>query len=202
MDRHLDPQLCKLIYASVVSVVSICGQFTTVLMATDGSPSEPKARWNAKETETHLLEHVSEIEDGGIFQSSTYNSLMSSAARAAEVSPAAAIIGMRESINRIGDILEKFGTSLAATSTPSASPIASSTISNIRPSTVERVMHVLNTEDADLPADEQAALMMIFSDVRNERAMEIYIGSAHVDVVARRIYIKNLIATRMPKQVI
>jgi len=61
-------------------------------------------------------------------------------------------------------------------------------------------MHVLFTEDSDLPADEQAALMMIFSDVSNERAMEIYIGSTHLQVGARRAYIKNLITTHMPKQ--
>ncbi|OAX39292.1 hypothetical protein K503DRAFT_856128 [Rhizopogon vinicolor AM-OR11-026] len=92
MDRSLDPQLRKVICASVISVVSICGQFTTVLMATD---EPPKAQSRSARSGS---------------------SLMNSAARAANVTPAAAIVGMQESIDRIGDILEKFVTSPAATS--------------------------------------------------------------------------------------
>jgi hypothetical protein len=128
------------------------------------------------------------------------SSLMTSAVRAAKVTPATAVIGMQGSINRIGDILEKIGTGPAATSTSSASPTASSTVSSIRPSTTDRAIHVLCTEDADLPVDQIAALMMIFSDVSNERAMEMYIGSTHLPVEARRAYIKGLIATHTSKQ--
>jgi hypothetical protein len=104
---------------------------------------------------------------------------------------------MQESIDRNCDILEKIGTGATATAISSASPIASSTVSSIRPSITERAMHVLNTEDADLPIDERVALMMIFSDVGNERAMEVYIESLHIK--GRHIYIKNLIASHMPK---
>ncbi|KAG1831455.1 hypothetical protein DFJ58DRAFT_736613 [Suillus subalutaceus] len=67
----LDPHLCKLVYSSVVAVVSICGQFTTVIMATEPNtatvvpvPAEPKAQWNVAETNAlldHLVSNKSEL---------------------------------------------------------------------------------------------------------------------------------------------
>ncbi|KAG1887711.1 hypothetical protein F4604DRAFT_1674887 [Suillus subluteus] len=85
----LDPHLCKLVYSSVIAVVSICGQFTTVIMATEPNtatvvPAEPKAQWNVAETNAlldHLLSNKSEVGDGG-FKPSTFTSAATALARA------------------------------------------------------------------------------------------------------------------------
>jgi hypothetical protein len=73
----VDPHLQKLIYSSVASVVSICGQFTTVLMAT-GTSKPVKAHWNADETTAlldYLLQHISEAGDGVSFKPSTWTAV-------------------------------------------------------------------------------------------------------------------------------
>ncbi|KAG1854570.1 hypothetical protein F4604DRAFT_1685943 [Suillus subluteus] len=85
----LDPHLRKLVYSSVVAVVSICGQFTTVIMATGPNtttvvPAEPKVQWNVAETNAlldHLLSNKSEVGDGG-FKPSTFTSAATALARA------------------------------------------------------------------------------------------------------------------------
>ncbi|KAG1831692.1 hypothetical protein DFJ58DRAFT_848159 [Suillus subalutaceus] len=87
----LDPHLRKLVYSSVVAVVSICGQFTTVIMATEPNtatvgpvPAEPKAQWNVAETNAlldHLVSNKSEVGDGG-FKPSTFTSAATALARA------------------------------------------------------------------------------------------------------------------------
>ncbi|KAG1738753.1 hypothetical protein EDB19DRAFT_1909155 [Suillus lakei] len=80
----LNPHLRQLVYSSVVAVVSICGQFTTVLMATE-VPSEPKAQWNAQETDAllaHLFSNLSEAGDGNNFKAVTYTSAVATLAAA------------------------------------------------------------------------------------------------------------------------
>jgi hypothetical protein len=76
----IDPHLRKLIYSSVVAVITICGHFTTVLMATDttaANSGEAKAQWNVAETNAllaHLLQNISEAGDGRNFKTSTFTS--------------------------------------------------------------------------------------------------------------------------------
>ncbi|KAG2364049.1 hypothetical protein BDR07DRAFT_1459956 [Suillus spraguei] len=75
----INPHLHKVIYSSVVAVVSICSHFTTVLMATDTATgsSEAKAQWNMAETNVllaHLLQNMSEAGDGRNFKTSTFTS--------------------------------------------------------------------------------------------------------------------------------
>jgi hypothetical protein len=75
----IDPCLQRLIYSSVASVVSICGQFTTVLMATDTSKPTTKAHWNVEETIAlldYLLQHISEAGDGTNFKPKTWTAVM------------------------------------------------------------------------------------------------------------------------------
>jgi len=128
-----------------------------------------------------------------IASSSSGSALMNSAARAQKITPAAAVMGMQGSINRIGDILEWAVTSNAAQAPPAPAPPPSSE-SNIRASTtLERAMHIMHTEDAELPSDELGMLMTIFSAAGSERAMEIYVQSPHAE--ARCAYIKYLITS-------
>ncbi|KAG1799401.1 uncharacterized protein HD556DRAFT_1439780 [Suillus plorans] len=74
----IDPHLRKVLYSAVVAVVSICGQFTTVLMATKTStatPGKPKAQWNVAETNAllaHLLKNISKAGDSRNFKSSIF----------------------------------------------------------------------------------------------------------------------------------
>ncbi|KAG0693197.1 hypothetical protein DFH29DRAFT_1007554 [Suillus ampliporus] len=94
----IDPHLRKLIYSSVVAAVSICGQFTTVLMATEPStttasatPGVPKAQWNVPETNAllaHLLKNISEAGDGANFKGSTWTSAATALATAVTLSVA------------------------------------------------------------------------------------------------------------------
>ncbi|KAG1884254.1 hypothetical protein F4604DRAFT_1919370 [Suillus subluteus] len=67
----LDPHLRKLVYSSVVAVVSICGQFTTVIMATKPNTT----------TVVQLSQNnKSEVGDGG-FKPSTFTSAATALAR-------------------------------------------------------------------------------------------------------------------------
>ena len=85
MDNYLDPHLHKLIYSSVVSAVSIYGQFTTVLMTTNRPAAESKVQWNIEETNTfldYLLENSSEAGNGYNFKLSTFSTAVSVLAKA------------------------------------------------------------------------------------------------------------------------
>ncbi|KAG1754139.1 hypothetical protein EDB19DRAFT_1967913 [Suillus lakei] len=80
----LNPHLRQLVYSLVVAVVSICGQFTTVLTSTE-APSKPKAQWNAQETDAllaHLFSNLSEAGDGNNFKAVTYTSAAATLAAA------------------------------------------------------------------------------------------------------------------------
>ncbi|KAG2363041.1 hypothetical protein BDR07DRAFT_1609111 [Suillus spraguei] len=76
----INPHLHKVIYSSVITAISICGQFITVLMATEPStttPGEAKAQWNTAETNAllaHLLNNISKAGDGRNFKTSTFTS--------------------------------------------------------------------------------------------------------------------------------
>ena len=128
------------------------------------------------------------------------------AGRGSRTSNTAAIWAMQGSMNRIGDILEgavQASTTRASTSASAASSSAnpsspggpgSAATSEIRALTVlEHAMHIMQTEDADLPADDLGTLMAIFSADANGRVTEVYSRSSHHD--ARRAYVRTLIST-------
>ena len=67
---HLDPQLHKQICATVVAVVSICAQYTTVLMVND-KPKTDTAHWRDDEITAflqYLLDHCAEGGDGDLYR--------------------------------------------------------------------------------------------------------------------------------------
>jgi hypothetical protein len=126
---------------------------------------------------------------------------MTSVARAAKLTPATAVVGMQGSINRIGDILEMAvhnAAHAAHTQAAPPTPPAYIKVASSPSTTLERAMHIMDTEDADLPAEDLGMLMMVFSNAGNERAMEIYIQSRRIEV--RRAYIKSLIADHKAKK--
>jgi hypothetical protein len=125
-----------------------------------------------------------------------------------KMSNAAAVWAMQGSVNRIGDILETVivatvpgvtttGTSSSTdqTGTATASQVVNlptPLTSEIRTLTsLERAMHIMHTEDADLPADDLGILMVIFGDDAEGRTTEIYSRSPHPE--ARRAFVKTLI---------
>ena len=54
-------------------------------------------------------------------------------------------------------------------------------------------MHMMQTDDADLPADDLDILMKVFSTAGNDRAIEIYAMSAHTE--AHHSFVRALVAT-------
>ena len=76
---------------------------------------------------------------------------------------------------------------------PAPTPPLSSEFNIKASTTLEHIMHIMHTEDAELPADELGMLMTIFSAANSERAMEIYVQSPYIE--ACRAYIKHLITT-------
>ncbi|KAG1841761.1 hypothetical protein F4604DRAFT_1939285 [Suillus subluteus] len=175
----LDPHLCKLVYSLVVAVVSICGQFTTVIMATEPNtatvvPAEPKAQWNVAETHAlldHLVSHKSEIGDGG-FKPSTFTSAATALAGAnlliyQEIQNYHNVSGahwdntkgagierrtaLEGSINRIGDILKKAVTAAHAPAPPPPPPPPPPPLVA---TALDRAMILMQTEDAEVPAEE------------------------------------------------
>lgn len=58
---------------------------------------------------------------------------------------------------------------------------------------LECAIHLMDTEDTDLPADDLGMLMKIFSTASNDWMIEIYAMSIHTE--AYRSFIKTLVAT-------
>ncbi|KAG1719482.1 hypothetical protein EDB19DRAFT_1971916 [Suillus lakei] len=117
----------------------------------------------------------------------------SSATKASKLTAATAVVGMQGSINRIGDILEKAVTTAQAPA-PAPCPITPPATSEIKElSVIERAMHIMQTEDADMPVEDLGILMTIFSAVDSDRTMAIYAMSSHTE--ARRSFIRGLVAT-------
>ena len=64
------------LWASALTLTSLCVQIATVAMATTPTTRGPTAQWNDKETKAllaYLLEHKSEIGDGGMYKMGTFN---------------------------------------------------------------------------------------------------------------------------------
>jgi hypothetical protein len=66
------------LWASALTLTSLCAQIATVAMATAPKTRGPTAQWNEEETKAllnYLLEHKSEIGNGGMFKMGTYNAV-------------------------------------------------------------------------------------------------------------------------------
>ena len=64
------------LWASALTLTSLCAQISTVVTAATPPTRGPTAQWNEEETKallTYLLEHKSEIGDRGMFKMGTYN---------------------------------------------------------------------------------------------------------------------------------
>ena len=135
----------------------------TTLISTQSIPARKKSRL----TSSHVT--------------GSGQSLMTSAARAQKITPATAVVGMQGSINRLAGILEQ---ALVIPTRISSSEIRSQT-------PLDRAMHMLQNDDADLPIDQCAVLMGIFSSPASERAVEIYVQCT--DTERRRAYVAQLL---------
>ncbi|KAG1753365.1 hypothetical protein EDB19DRAFT_1979111 [Suillus lakei] len=122
----------------------------------------------------------------------TTHLLMTSATKASKLTTATAVVGMQGSINHIGDILEKAVTTAQAPA-PAPRPITPPATSEIKElSVIECTMHIMQTEDADMPAEDLGILMTIFSAVDSDRTMAIYAMSSHTE--AHCSFIRGLAA--------
>jgi hypothetical protein len=64
------------IWNSAFALTSLCAQIATAVMATTPTTRGPSANWNEEEIDVllaYLLEHKSEIGDGGMFKMGTFN---------------------------------------------------------------------------------------------------------------------------------
>ncbi|KAG0698123.1 hypothetical protein DFH29DRAFT_1003090 [Suillus ampliporus] len=108
--------------------------------------------------------------------------LMSSATRAAKITPAAAVMGMQGAINCLTDVLEKSLTTPSASSAPSL---------NASTNTMTRALEIMHIQDGHLSVTERATLMQIFGCQGNENALAAYI-SLDGDFETRSQYITLL----------
>lgn len=93
-------------------------------------------------------------------------SVMTSAARAAKITPATAIVGMQGSINRLTDILEK---ALAVDTGHTGSHVSAT------PTIVSRAIGILAAGDADLPVKQRLDLLEFFSAPENDSQATVYV---------------------------
>jgi hypothetical protein len=106
---------------------------------------------------------------------------ISSIAKAAKITPAAAVVGMQGSINRMTDVFETFmrgGTGAAD-------------------DPVTRAVAILEGEDADIPVDQQALLISVIGEKGNEHFLKFYITMN--DGVRRRAFVEKMIGQPVPK---
>ncbi|KAG1822503.1 uncharacterized protein BJ212DRAFT_1476929 [Suillus subaureus] len=120
---------------------------------------------------------------------------MTSTAYASKLTPATAIVGMQGYINDIGNILEKVVSGAQGAAFPPVPiPISPPVILKIRDlSAFEHVIHMMQTEVTDLPADDLGILMKVFFTASNDWVIEIYAMSAHTE--AHYSFVKALVTT-------
>jgi hypothetical protein len=102
--------------------------------------------------------------------------MMTSAARAAKITPAAAVMGMQGSINRLTNVIEKGMITDAER--------------------VEKQRHaalrILNNEDTDYPMQERVVVMHMFAD--DPAVVDIYLETQDKDT--RHAFIQHMIQYR------
>ena len=83
MKYHINLAEQKHIWAGVITVVSLCVQYTTVLMSQDAAAATEKAYWNDAEVDAllaFLSDHCAEGGDSGSFKMGTFNAASQSIA--------------------------------------------------------------------------------------------------------------------------
>jgi hypothetical protein len=105
---------------------------------------------------------------------------ISSITKAAKITPAAAVVGMQGSINRMTDVFEAFmrgGTGAAD-------------------DPVTHTVAILEGEDADIPVDQQALLISVMGKKGNELFLKFYITMN--DGIRRRAFVEKMIGQQGP----
>jgi hypothetical protein len=116
---------------------------------------------------------------------------MSSAAKAAKVSPAAAVMNMQGTLNRMADAFVTAVSPDALASVSMAVPTAMSTTGTGAVDPVDRAIDMLETLDGDLPDEQKGALIQIFATPGNEQSLAFYIRLKHLGM--RRAFLKKLL---------
>ncbi|KAG1901492.1 uncharacterized protein F5891DRAFT_1187341 [Suillus fuscotomentosus] len=108
------------------------------------------------------------------------SAMMTSAARAAKIMPAAAVVGMQGSINRLTDVIEK------------------GMVTDVERLEKQRhaALHILNGEDADYyPLQERVIVMHMFAD--DPAVTDVYLQNDNKDT--RYAFIQHMIQYRFQK---
>ena len=109
---------------------------------------------------------------------------MSSTAKiAAKITPAAAVMNMQGTINRLTDVIEKNMV------TPS-DPVPAAAI----PSMITRGLVIMRSADRDLPVTQRANLLQIFSRSGGKNNLAIYVALED-DFEMRRAFILRLLGS-------
>jgi hypothetical protein len=88
---------------------------------------------------------------------------ISSAAKAAKITPAAAVVGMQGTINRLTNVFKWF---------VRGGPDGGQGSEDL----VMRAVKILEGKDSDIPLDQQAALMMFIGSKGNEHYLKFYVN--------------------------
>ncbi|KAG2336911.1 hypothetical protein BDR05DRAFT_953024 [Suillus weaverae] len=142
------------------------------------SPPSKKARSQAS---THISKKTSNA------------AKMSGATQAAKITPAVAVMGMQGAVNRLTDVFEKFivgsmagGTAGGMQPAPAPAPAPESSMD-----LVACTVNLLQTEDTDMPSEQQAVLIMVLGEKENECLLKFYVSLT--DKETRCAFIQKLI---------
>ncbi|KAG1784645.1 uncharacterized protein HD556DRAFT_1314893 [Suillus plorans] len=119
---------------------------------------------------------------------------MSSATQAAKIIPAAAVLGMQGTINHLTDVFERFVQGLNEKGGMQLLPPPPPGPGNSQDLVVCAV-HLLQIEDADMPPEQHAVLIMVLGEKNNERFLEFYVSLT--DKATRCPSIEKLITDAM-----
>ncbi|KAG2122177.1 hypothetical protein BD769DRAFT_1389807 [Suillus cothurnatus] len=114
---------------------------------------------------------------------STQTGISSASKLAAKITPAAAVMNMQGSINRLTDILAR-----NIIVPPESAPVVAI------PSMISRGLEIMRGVDGDLPVDQRARLLQIFSRAGGENNLAVYVALEN-DLEMRRAFIRGLLGT-------
>ncbi|KAG1741141.1 hypothetical protein EDB19DRAFT_1908167 [Suillus lakei] len=135
-----------------------------------------------------------------ISQKMTNVAKMSSVTQATKITPAAAVMGMQGTVNCLTDVFERFVVSSMNSGTMAGSmqllpppPPGPEPEGNM--DLVTCAAHLLQTEDADMPPEQHAVLIMVLGEKNNEYFLKFYVSLT--DKETRRPFIQKLITDTM-----
>jgi hypothetical protein len=123
---------------------------------------------------------------------------MSSAGRAAKISPAAAVHGMQGTINRLADIFQ-----VAMTAPPPPPPPPHVMAPPVAPpestmDLVTRAVNLLESDDSDILPEQQGALIKVLGAQGNEHFLKFYVTMK--DKSGRRAFVERMIGEPLVQQ--